>query len=46
MADVTYTAGLLVVAIGLVVGFAAIVREKDDLHRILLTDLAEILALV
>jgi len=46
MADVTYTAGLLVVAIGLVVGFAAIVREKDDLHRILLTDLAEILALI
>lgn len=42
----TYTIGLFVAAIGLVIGFAAIVREKDDLHRILLTDLAEVLALV
>ncbi len=44
--DVAYPAGLLVVAIGIVIGFAALVREKDDLHRILLTDLAEVLALV
>lgn len=42
----TYSVGLVVVAIGLIVGFMAIVREKDDLHRILLTDLAEVLALV
>ncbi|WP_292521364.1 DUF2105 family protein [Methanoculleus sp.] len=42
----TYSIGLVVVAIGLIVGFAAIIREKDDLHRILLTDLAEVLALV
>lgn len=41
-----YTVGLIVVVAALIVGFMAIVRERDDLHRILLTDLAEILALV
>ncbi|HOB18031.1 MAG TPA: EhaG family protein [Candidatus Methanoculleus thermohydrogenotrophicum] len=44
--DITYPVGLLVVAIALIIGFTAIVLERDDLHRILLTDLAEILALV
>ena len=41
-----YTVGLLVAVAGLIIGFMAIVRERDDLHRILLTDLAEVLALV
>lgn len=44
--DVAYPVGLVVVAAAIIIGFTALVREKDDLHRILLTDLAEILALV
>ncbi|MDV2482508.1 DUF2105 domain-containing protein [Methanoculleus sp. Wushi-C6] len=44
--EIAYPVGLIVVAAAIIIGFAAIVREKDDLHRILLTDLAEILALV
>ncbi len=44
--DIAYPVGLVVVAASIVIGFTALVREKDDLHRILLTDLAEILALV
>jgi energy-converting hydrogenase A subunit G len=44
--DMTYTVGLSVVALALVIGFTAIVRERDDLHRILLTDLAEVVSLV
>ncbi len=43
--DPTYSLGLLVVFLGIVIGFYALIRERDDLHRILLTDLAEILAL-
>jgi energy-converting hydrogenase A subunit G len=43
--DLTYTAGLSVVFAGIIIGFYALIRERDDLHRILLTDLAEILAL-
>jgi energy-converting hydrogenase A subunit G len=43
--DGVYVFGLLTVFLGIVVGFYAIMRERDDLHRILLTDLAEILAL-
>ncbi|MDN5339170.1 MAG: energy-converting hydrogenase subunit [Euryarchaeota archaeon] len=46
MDAVTYSIGLAVAVIGLIIGFAAIVREKDDLHRVLLTDLAEVLGLV
>ncbi|NLM30313.1 MAG: DUF2105 family protein, partial [Methanomicrobiales archaeon] len=46
MAIPPYTIGLLVAVAGLIIGFTAIVRERDDLHRILLTDLAEVLALV
>ncbi|MGI5937979.1 DUF2105 family protein [Methanoculleus thermophilus] len=42
----TYSFGLAVAVIGLIIGFTAIVREKDDLHRVLLTDLAEVLGLV
>ncbi|MDG6256086.1 MAG: DUF2105 family protein [Methanomicrobiaceae archaeon] len=40
-----YAFGLLAVFASIVIGFWALVRENDDLHRILLTDLAEILAL-
>ncbi len=43
--DGVYVFGLLVVFLGIIIGFYAIMRERDDLHRILLTDLAEILAL-
>jgi energy-converting hydrogenase A subunit G len=43
--DPVYSFGLLAVFFGIIMGFWAIVREEDDLHRILLTDLAEILAL-
>ena len=46
MAVAPYTIGLLVAVAGLIIGFMAIVRERDDLHRILLTDLAEVLSLV
>ncbi|NYT06386.1 MAG: EhaG family protein [Methanomicrobiales archaeon] len=41
-----YIAGLAVAFAGILVAFYAIMRESDDFHRILLTDLAEILALV
>jgi energy-converting hydrogenase A subunit G len=44
--ETIYPVGLLVAFIGIIIGSVALVREKDDLHRILLTDLAEILALV
>jgi energy-converting hydrogenase A subunit G len=44
--DPTYTVGIAAVFGAILIGFFAMVREKDDLHRILLTDLAEILALV
>jgi energy-converting hydrogenase A subunit G len=40
-----YALGLLAVFLAIVIGFWALVREQDDMHRILLTDLAEILAL-
>jgi energy-converting hydrogenase A subunit G len=40
-----YMLGLLAVFLSIVIGFWALVKEDDDLHRILLTDLAEILAL-
>lgn len=40
-----YSFGLLAVFLAIVIGFWALVRERDDMHRILLTDLAEILAL-
>ena len=40
-----YMLGLLAVFLSIVIGFWALVKEEDDLHRILLTDLAEILAL-
>ncbi|MDN7023338.1 DUF2105 domain-containing protein [Methanoculleus sp. FWC-SCC1] len=43
--DQVYVLGLLVVFAGVLIGFYALMRERDDLHRILLTDLAEILAL-
>lgn len=41
-----YSLGLLVAFLGIVAAFSALVLERDDLHRILLTDLAEILVLV
>ena len=41
-----YTIGLLAVFISIIIASWAIMRERDDLHRLLLTDLAEILALV
>ena len=44
--DIAYPVGLLVVAAAIIIGFTALVREKDDLHRILLVDLAEVLGLV
>jgi len=44
--EIAYPVGLIVVAVAIIIGFTAIVREKDDLHRILLVDLAEVLALV
>jgi energy-converting hydrogenase A subunit G len=37
-----YSAGLLIVLISAVIGFLALAREKDDLHRLLLIDLVEI----
>ncbi|QYZ78408.1 DUF2105 domain-containing protein [Methanofollis formosanus] len=40
-----YTIGLAVAFTGIAVAFLALARERDDLHRLLLTDLAEILAL-
>jgi energy-converting hydrogenase A subunit G len=43
--ELMYTIGLSVVFTGIIIGFYALIREKDDFHRILLTDLAEILAL-
>ena len=46
MMELAYPVGLIVVAAAIIIGFTALVREKDELHRILLTDLAEILALV
>jgi energy-converting hydrogenase A subunit G len=44
--DLVFTTGLLVAFLGIIAAFAALLRERDDLHRILLTDLAEILVLV
>jgi energy-converting hydrogenase A subunit G len=44
--DPVYTTGLLVAFLGILAAFVALVRERDDLHRILLTDLTEILVLV
>lgn len=44
--DTVYIAGLGIAFLSVIVAFYAILREQDDLHRILLTDLAEILALV
>jgi energy-converting hydrogenase A subunit G len=44
--DPVYTTGLLVAFLGILAAFYALMRERDDLHRILLTDLAEILVLV
>jgi len=41
-----YVIGLLLIFLAVLVAFYALVRETDDLHRLLLTDLAEILALV
>ncbi len=44
--EIAYPVGLVVVAAAIIIGFTALVREKDDLHRILLVDLAEVLGLV
>ncbi len=44
--EIAYPVGLVVVAAAIIIGFFALVREKDDLHRILLTDLAEVIGLV
>ena len=41
-----YIIGLLLILLAVLVAFSAIVRETDDLHRLLLTDLVEILSLV
>ena len=46
MMDPAYTVGIAAAFGAILIGFFAMIREKDDLHRILLTDLAEILALV
>ena len=43
--ELDYSVGLAVVFVGIVVAFFALTREKDDLHRLLLTDLTEIIAL-
>ena len=40
-----YNIGLLCVLIAGVIGFVALARETDDLHRLLLLDLVEITAL-
>jgi energy-converting hydrogenase A subunit G len=40
-----YSIGLAVVFLGIIIAFFALTRERDDLHRLLLTDLAEIIAL-
>jgi energy-converting hydrogenase A subunit G len=40
-----YSAGLAVIFVGIAAAFYALMRERDDFHRLLLTDLAEILAL-
>lgn len=37
-----YSIGLLVVLVTAIIGFYALSREKDDLHRLLLIDLVEI----
>jgi energy-converting hydrogenase A subunit G len=37
-----YSIGLFIVLISAVIGFLALAREKDDLHRLLLIDLVEI----
>lgn len=41
-----YIFGLFIGFICIIIVFAAMMREKDDLHRLLLTDLVEILTLV
>jgi len=41
-----YVIGLVLIFLAVLVAFYALVRETDDLHRLLLTDLAEILTLV
>jgi energy-converting hydrogenase A subunit G len=43
--ETTYLVGLTAVLLAIIAGFYALMREHDDLHRLLLTDLAEILAL-
>jgi energy-converting hydrogenase A subunit G len=43
---VLYSAGLLAAFTAVGVAFLSLAREKDDLHRLLLTDLAEVLCLV
>ena len=40
-----YGTVLAVVLVAMAIAFVALVRERDDLHRLLLTDLAEIVAL-
>jgi len=40
-----YTFGVMAVFACIVIGFLALVREGDSLHRLLLTDLAEMLSL-
>ncbi|WOF15943.1 DUF2105 domain-containing protein [Methanoplanus sp. FWC-SCC4] len=41
-----YQTGLFIAFVCIAVAFIALIKEKDDLHRLLLTDIVEIIALV
>ena len=41
-----FTIGLVGAIICIFISFYALMREKDDLHRLLLTDLIEVIALI
>ncbi|HJJ99062.1 MAG TPA: DUF2105 family protein [Methanocorpusculum sp.] len=43
---VFYTAGISVAFIAIIIAFSAILREKDDIHKMIIVDLIEITGLV
>ena len=43
---VLYTAGIAVAFIAIIIAFSAILREKDDIHKMIIIDLIEITGLV
>jgi energy-converting hydrogenase A subunit G len=46
MIPVVYQAGLAVAFLAILIAFSAMVREKDDIHKMILIDLTEITGLV